>query len=85
METEMGAGKEIIECKNKRKRKEKESVEVMNRFEGLMQSNQRLLGRKKEGSQWVSQHFIHYMFNQIYAQGHRCVTGRLIVLQSDGD
>lgn len=40
---------------------------------------------KKGSSQWVSQHFIHYMFNQIYVQGHQCVTGRLIVLQSGGD
>lgn len=35
METEMGVGKEIIECKDKGNRKNKESVEVMNGFEGL--------------------------------------------------
>lgn len=61
-------------------KREKKRKKVMNGFE----SDQRLLGRREERSQWVSQHFTHYVFNQIYIQGHRCVTGRLMVLQSDG-
>lgn len=40
-------------------------------------------GRKRP--QGVSEHFVHHAFNQIYIQGHGCVTGRPVLLQSAGD
>lgn len=43
-----------------------------------------LLGRGGN-SQWVSQHFTRYMFNQIYTRRRQCVTGRLTVVQCGGD
>lgn len=64
----------------------REIKEVLNVFFFLYVSKviMGLLGRGGN-SQWVSQHFTHYVFNQIYTRRHHCVTGRLTVVQCGGD